>query len=65
VIQGFLALARLQGGRDPAYRSMLDSVALTANGSSVSVSFDVTPAALDLLTPSGPGLRGPAGPRRP
>ena len=64
VIQGFLALARLQGARDPAYRSMLDSVALTANGTSVSLSFDVTPAALDLLTPSGPGPRGPAVPRR-
>jgi hypothetical protein len=65
VIQGFLALARLQGGRDPAYRSMLDSVALTADGTAVSVSFDVTPAALDLLAPSGPGLRGPGTPRRP
>ena len=64
VIQGFLALARLQGARDPAYRSMLDSVALTANGTSVSLSFDVTPAALDLLTPSAPRLRGPAAPRR-
>jgi len=64
VIQGFLALARLQGARDPAYRSMLDSVALSADGTSVSLSFDVTPAALDLLTP-GPGLRGPAAPRRP
>ena len=65
VIQGFLALARLQGGRDAAYRSMLDSVALTANGTSVSLSFDVTPAALDLLTPSGPALRGPGAPPRP
>ncbi len=65
VIQGFLALAKLQGGRDPAYRSMLDSVALTANGTSVSLSFDVTPAALDLLTPSGPAPRGPATPQRP
>ena len=64
VIQGFLALARLQGTRDPAYRNMLDSVALTANGTSVSLSFDVTPAALDLLTPSAPALRGPAAPRR-
>lgn len=65
VVQGFLALAKLQGGRDPAYRSMLDSVALTANGTSVSLSFDVTPAALDLLTPTGPPVRGPAAPRRP
>ena len=65
VIQGFLALARLQGGRDPAYRSMLDSVALTADGASVSVSFDVTPAALDRLTPSGPATGRPGTPRRP
>jgi hypothetical protein len=65
VVQGFLALARLQGGRDPAYKSMLDSVALTADGTSVSLSFEVTPAALDRLTPSGPLLQGPAAPRRP
>lgn len=64
VVQGFLALAKLQGGRDPAYKSMLDSVALTADGKSVSLSFDVTPAALDLLTPSGPTTRNPAVPRR-
>jgi hypothetical protein len=37
---------------------------LTADGTSVSLSFDVTPAALDLLTPAGPPLRGPATPRR-
>jgi hypothetical protein len=65
VIQGFLALARLQGSRDPAYRSMLDSVALMASGTSVSLSFDVTPAALDLLTPSRPPLPSPATPQRP
>jgi hypothetical protein len=65
VVQGFLALAKLQGGRDPAYKSMLDSVALTADGKSVSLSFDVTPAALDLLTPTGPTTRNPAAPRRP
>ena len=59
VVQGFLALAKLQGGRDPAYRSMLDSVALTANGTSVSLSFDVTPAALDLLTPTVPRCEAP------
>jgi hypothetical protein len=54
VVQGFLALAKLQGGRDPAYRSMLDSVALSAVGKSVSLTFDVSPAVLDLLTPSVP-----------
>jgi hypothetical protein len=65
VVQGFLALAKLQGGRDPAYRSMLDSVALSAVGRSVSLTFDVTPAALDLLTPSRPATPGSAMPRRP
>jgi hypothetical protein len=38
---------------------MLDSVALAAEGKSVSLSFEVTPAALDVLTP-----RGGAGQRR-
>jgi hypothetical protein len=65
VVQGFLALAKLQGGRDPAYRSMLDSVTLTHDGKSVSLSFDVTPAALDVLTLPLPPARGPAAPRRP
>jgi hypothetical protein len=65
VVQGFLALAKLQGGRDPAYRSMLDSVALSAVGKSVSLTFDVTPAALELLTPSVPPTLGPQAPRRP
>lgn len=64
VVQGFLALARMQGTREPAYRGMLDSVALAADGTSVSLSFDVTPAALDVLTPSGAGRR-PLAPRRP
>jgi len=57
VVQGFLALAKLQGGRDPAYRTMLDSVALSTLGKSVSLTFDVAPAVLDLLTP--PGSSGP------
>jgi hypothetical protein len=65
VVQGFLALARLQGGREPAYKGMLDSVALAADGKSVSLSFDVTPAALDVLTPRGGAGQRPLAPRRP
>jgi hypothetical protein len=65
VVQGFLALARMQGSREPAYRGALDSVALTADGNSVSLSFEVTPALLDALTAPGNGVRRPAGPRRP
>src|SRR6185503_2750540 len=65
VVQGFLALARLQSTREPAYKGMLDSVALNADGKSVSLSFDVTPAALDLLATPGNNTRSPAAPRRP
>jgi hypothetical protein len=65
VVQGFLAFARLQGSREPAYKGMLDSVALSADGKSVSLSFDVTPAVLDMLTSSGNAARVPAAPRRP
>lgn len=65
VVQGFLALARLQSTREPAYKGMLDSVALNADGKSVSLSFDVTPAALDLLAAPGNNARSPAAPRRP
>jgi len=65
VVQGFLALARLQSTREPAYKGMLDSVALNADGKSVSLSFDVTPAALDLLATPGNNARSPAAPRRP
>jgi len=64
-VQGFLALARLQSTREPAYKGMLDSIALNAEGKSVSLSFDVTPAALDLLPSSGNAARRPAAPPRP
>jgi len=56
-VQGFLSLARLQGSRDPAYRQMLDSVTLNTKGTSVSLSFDVSPAVLDSLNPPGGTLR--------
>jgi len=57
VVQGFLALARLQGARDPAYKALLDSVVLTAQGKSVSMSFEVTPAMLDTLRAQGSARR--------
>jgi hypothetical protein len=50
VVQGFLSLAKLQGSRDPAYKGMLDSVMLNAQGKSVSLSFDLTPSVLDALS---------------
>jgi hypothetical protein len=57
VVQGFLSLARLQGSRDPAYKGMLDSVMLNAQGRSVSLSFDLTPAVLDALSQQGGAVR--------
>jgi len=57
VVQGFLSLARLQGSRDPAYRQMLDSATLDTKGTSVSLSFDVSPAVLDSLNSPGGTLR--------
>ena len=57
VVQGFLSLARLQGSREPAYKGMLDSVMLNAQGKSVSLSFDLTPAVLDVLSQQGGAVR--------
>ena len=57
VVQGFLSLARLQGSRDPAYKQMLDSVTLNTQGTSVSLSFDVSPAVFDSLNSQGGDLR--------
>ena len=57
VVQGFLALARLQGSRDPAYKALLDSVVLNAQGKSVSMSFELTPAMLDTLRAQGTARR--------
>lgn len=57
VVQGFLSLARLQGSREPAYKGMLDSVMLNAQGKSVSLSFDLTPAVLDVLSRQGGAVR--------
>jgi len=57
VVQGFLSLARLQSSRDPAYKGMLDSVMLNAQGKSVSLSFDLTPAVLDVLSSQGGAVR--------
>ena len=65
VVQGFLALAKLQSAREPAYRGVIESVALSADGKSVSLSFDVTPAALDALTSAGNAGQRQAAPRRP
>jgi hypothetical protein len=62
VVQGFLALARLQASRRPEFRGVLDSLMLSGEGKSVTFSFDLSASVLDLLT-SGGALRPPATPR--
>jgi hypothetical protein len=62
VVRGFLALAKIQGSRTPELNGMLNSVELGGEGKTVSLSFDLTPDALDFLGSAG---RRPVPPRRP
>lgn len=48
VVQGFVALARLQVGSRPELRGVLDSVQLVRVGNSVTLGFDLPPEILDL-----------------
>jgi hypothetical protein len=64
VVQGFLALAKMQGTRQPKYKGLFDSMALSADGNSVSLTFDITPSMLDALTAGAPFQR-PNAPRPP
>jgi hypothetical protein len=64
VVQGFLALAKMQGTRQPQYKGLFDSLALSAEGNSVSLTFEVTPTMLDALTAGAP-FRRPGAPRPP
>jgi hypothetical protein len=48
VIQGFVALARLQMGSRPELRGVLDSVQLVQVGNSITLGFDLPPEILDL-----------------
>ena len=50
LLQGFLALARLQVGSRPELRGLLDSIQLTAAGTNVTLTFDLpSDAVLELL----------------
>ena len=50
LLQGFLALARLQVGSRPELRGLLDSIQLTAAGTNVTLAFDLpSDAVLELL----------------
>ena len=57
VIQGFVALARLQIGARPELRGVLDSVQLVQVGNTVTLGFDLPPEILDLAVPQPQGAR--------
>jgi hypothetical protein len=54
VVQGFLALGRLQAQSDPKAAAMLQSLQLSGTGKTVALSFSVPAEILDMV-PKGPG----------
>jgi len=67
VIRGFVALARLQTGRNPGLAAMLDSVQLGGESKTVSLGFSVPSEAVDALAALRRDYRGarrPGGRRR-
>ena len=49
VVQGFLALARLQTGRLEQFRALIESINLGGQGTTVTVTFSVPPTVIDAL----------------
>ena len=57
VLQGFVALAKLQAGSRPAWQTALNSLQLGGTGTSVALSFEIPTEVFDLIAPaqSSPG----------
>jgi hypothetical protein len=51
VVQGFLALARMQGGNRPELTPMLEGLQLTRTGRRVTLSFDLSPNVVEMAIP--------------
>ncbi|HKY21616.1 MAG TPA: hypothetical protein VJM31_10380 [Vicinamibacterales bacterium] len=51
VVRGFVALARLQGGKQPQFDAALKSIALSGTGKTVQLSFAISPETLRALAP--------------
>ena len=49
VVQGFLALAKLQAGQKPELQALMNSLQLTGTGKTVSLSFEVPSQVIDLI----------------
>jgi hypothetical protein len=56
LVRGGIALARLQTGSHPELRSALDSLQLSGEGQTISLAFDLSSQALDLLVTAVRGL---------
>ena len=57
VVQGFLALIRLQSGLRNQLGGMLDAFQLTSGGTTVTLSFDLSPELFELAFPEDPDTR--------
>jgi hypothetical protein len=53
VIRGFLSLVRLQAGAKPELQNAVKSIALGGAGSTVELSFAMTPEAIRAMIPQG------------
>jgi hypothetical protein len=52
VVQGFIALGRLQIGSKPALQGLMQSLQISGSGKTVSLSFSVSGQVLDMITPA-------------
>lgn len=59
MIRGFMAIGRIQAGSRPEFQPLLQSVQIGGTGETVTLSLDLSPQMLDLLSR---GLEAPAGP---
>jgi hypothetical protein len=60
VVRGFVALARMQAGQQPAFAQLIDSIQLTTEGTSVTIGFSVPQQVLDTIGALAPRGRVPS-----
>jgi hypothetical protein len=53
VVQGFIALARLQAGSKPEMQAFMQSLQISGSGKTVALSFSVPGSVIDLISPAG------------
>ena len=50
VVQGFMALAKLQAGSKPELQPLIQSIQLSGTGKTVALSFEVPAALIDVMS---------------